>query len=68
MALKFKSTFGPGVTPINKSKIRLQKFRRGLQKKGLMLKRLSSGAFDVQKIKKGPSVKTPRKTSRGVSF
>ena len=68
MALKFKKPFGPGTGKGNIAKRRARDIRDSLGKKGLRLNRLPSGAFGVQKITKKPTVSTPRRTSRGVSF
>ena len=68
MALKFKAPFGPGISLRVKQGRRLQKINRSILPKGLTLKVLPSGNLGVVRVKKGPSVKTPRRTSRGISF
>ena len=68
MALKIKKPFGPGISKLTVARRRAKELRDSLGKKGLKLKRLPSGSFDVTRIPKGPTVKTPRRTSRGISF
>ncbi len=68
MALKLKAPFGPGVRQRTQLRNQVRALERSGRKRGLVLKVLKSGNLGLSIPKKGKTVKTPRRTSRGVSF
>lgn len=68
MALKFKAPFGPGVSKRTQIRNQVRSLERSGRKKGLVLKVLKTGNLGLARPKKGSTVRTPRRTSRGISF